>query len=159
MFDEELLLDSDDNLIESSESEPTLVKYDSKDSEQSKAYLKLLLNFFGERSVDDEIRMFHELDTVRLLESNGVYKGFIVYRIASNKVIYVRLLGILTKYRGAGLGRKMLDLFIEQIREEGKFNTVQLTVNSDSIAANHLYDNMGFKTVLKAEVRRMEFKL
>ena len=158
MFDDDILLDSDNNLVNPDDI-PVLVAYDSSDPVQSKEYMKMLLNFFGERTADDEIRMYHELDTVYLLKSEGVYKGFIVYRTATAKVMYVRLLGILTKYRRSGLGKEMLNLFVDQVKKEGKYTTLQLNVNGDNSAAVRLYDSIGFKTIMKAEVRRMEFKI
>ena len=47
-------------------------------------------------------------------------------------------------WRGKGLGQKLLNTFIEWIRQHEQVNKIELHVHSDNAAAIHLYKNAGF---------------
>jgi len=51
---------------------------------------------------------------------------------------------VLPKYRGHGLGRKMIDLLVTEARKFGEGN-VNLTCNPDRKSAVKLYEELGFK--------------
>lgn len=164
MFDEEILLDSDGNLIESTEPETVLIEYDSEDPKQNKSYLNLLLDFFNERYPDEEINMYHEAKNVFLLMYDGVYKGFVVYKPVSGDTAYIRILGVSSKYRGIGLGKTLVSSFVDIIKGSRNFNKIQLGVNEDNLVAISVYSKLGFKTILKAsdegrKFRKMELKI
>ena len=49
-----------------------------------------------------------------------------------------------TRYRGQGIGRKMMIWEIERAKANG-CGSMQLTTNSERIDAHHFYENLGFK--------------
>ena len=56
---------------------------------------------------------------------------------------FVARLGVVARYRGRGLGRQLLRAAIEAGREHG-FESVKLTVYSDTPDAEHIYRSEGF---------------
>jgi ribosomal protein S18 acetylase RimI-like enzyme len=57
--------------------------------------------------------------------------------------------------RGRGIGKKMLEAVLDQVEKKGNVVKVQLTVNSNRLAALSLYQSLGFVTVgqLKKELK------
>ena len=53
-------------------------------------------------------------------------------------------IALFQKYTGFGLGRLMLEILLDKIKEQG-FEQVELTVVGGNDRAYHLYENLGFK--------------
>ena len=60
------------------------------------------------------------------------------------------------KYRGAGLGRGLMEKLIELAKEK-KINYITLTSNPSRVAARKLYESLGFETC-ETEVFKLEIK-
>lgn len=59
---------------------------------------------------------------------------------------------VLFRHRGLGIGTRLLDRLIEEVRASGEFDSLQLDVNSEQTAAVALYRSAGFVTTDEAEV-------
>lgn len=57
------------------------------------------------------------------------------------------------KYRGRGIGKKLMQAAIDSLKESGAIH-IELTSNSQREAANRLYQNLGFKQI-KTNVYRL----
>ncbi len=55
-------------------------------------------------------------------------------------------MGVIGKYRGRGIGRRLTQTAIDKVRTLGA-NTLVLATSELLLAANHLYENMGFQHV------------
>lgn len=58
-------------------------------------------------------------------------------------------------YRGRSLGRELIDFAIDYVKKQGK-STLMLTSRPVRVAANHLYQSVGFQSK-QTNVYKMEF--
>jgi ribosomal protein S18 acetylase RimI-like enzyme len=102
------------------------------------------------RAVRDHLGDLAALDQVFVAEVDGVIAGFtaivvnlprldMYFAVATISDLYVD-----PKYRGQGLGRRLLDRAVSRIREAG-LHAVNLSVAAGNEAARKLYRSAGFR--------------
>jgi ribosomal protein S18 acetylase RimI-like enzyme len=65
---------------------------------------------------------------------------------------YVRRLGVHTGYRGQGIGRRLMEMCIEQARSNGE-KILGLHTSTIMPDARHIYDKLGFTQIRELESR------
>ncbi len=79
--------------------------------------------------------------------------GMVVYiyenKIKAKHIANIFGLYVSEKYRGMGIGKKLIDSVLEKIKENNAISKIKLTVNSEQKAALKLYESCGFKVVGK----------
>lgn len=78
-------------------------------------------------------------------ESDGKIIGFFCYSInTDDNTGFLRFVIVDRKKRGAGYGKKMLQLALQYAFDITGVNLVQLNVFEENIAAKHCYQKIGF---------------
>lgn len=104
-------------------------------------------------TTEDEINFIEEHnkseDALLILAYvNGEYAGNCSFegKSSSRRVKHRAGIGIalFQKYTGFGLGRLLLDILLQKIKEQG-FEQAELTVVDENDRAYHLYESIGFK--------------
>jgi ribosomal protein S18 acetylase RimI-like enzyme len=124
-------------------------------TESNESILKVLNSLL--RQLNPELTLMVESDLVEIIHSSCtnlfVLKDgdliigmvtLVVYKTPSGARGYVEDVVVDEKYRGKGLG-KMLILHTLTISKEMKLEYVGLTSRPEKIAANNLYQSLGFK--------------
>ena len=82
-------------------------------------------------------------------EENVAGVLFIVYRHIENpiqvtrNIIYIDSMAVDEKYRGKGIGHAFFD-FLKYLRDEKRYDGIELSVNAKNKAAYEMYLNCGF---------------
>jgi ribosomal protein S18 acetylase RimI-like enzyme len=90
----------------------------------------------------------HPASIVLLASVEGVFCGLLVAfenfsTFTASPMINIHDLIVLPEYRGKGVGRRLLQAVIE-IGEQKNGNRITLEVRTDNLAAQRLYQSMGF---------------
>jgi len=64
-------------------------------------------------------------------------------------VYYIRAITVVSKWRGHGLGRRLMQIAIENGRAGG-YNSFRVDVRADNTAARCLYEALGFVPIAEA---------
>lgn len=84
-----------------------------------------------------------EKDRIWVCEDEGRIIGFLLGMHRSNESAQLRYFLILPGYRGMGLGKKMMELFMEYLREKNYRHCYLWTTNQQATAA-FIYKKLGF---------------
>lgn len=82
-------------------------------------------------------------------EGNVVGVLFIIYRHIENpiqvtrNIIFIDSMAVDEKYRGKGIGHAFFD-FLKDLRDEKRYDGIELSVNAKNKAAYEMYLNCGF---------------
>jgi ribosomal protein S18 acetylase RimI-like enzyme len=82
-------------------------------------------------------------DRVWICEDEGRIVGFLLGMHRGDQVAQLRYFLLLSGYRGMGLGKKMMELFMEYLREENYRSCYLWTTNQQATAA-FIYKRLGF---------------
>ena len=82
---------------------------------------------------------------------DNIVKGFLMYSIRNydianqvkRTVYFVDAIAVDEKYRGQGIGHKLLD-YLKNIAKEKNLHTIELQVNAENKQAKEMYDKYGF---------------
>jgi ribosomal protein S18 acetylase RimI-like enzyme len=76
------------------------------------------------------------------------------------KVYFIELIGVLPKYRGKQIGRKLISWLLSKLLEDGLFPTkeLKLAVTVENVAALRLYKSLGFEVVNTLQYMRREIR-
>lgn len=69
---------------------------------------------------------------------------------------YVDALGVYERFRGRGIGKRLMELTEERAREAG-YRVVSLIVFADNTRAMNLYRSLGFQVVRRVDLAENEF--
>ena len=86
-----------------------------------------------------------EKDRVWVCERGSEKVGFLV-GMHRGEALQLRYFILLPEYRGMGLGKRLMDLFMEYVRERG-YSTAYLWTTNEQHAAVSLYTRYGFRSV------------
>lgn len=117
---------------------------------EDKKYLKDLLKQLTNKSLNFNTQFLidHSFSHCRVMEDDGKIMGFasLIIHPVPTKGLVARVEDVVVdeKYRGQGLGRKIMNDLIDIARKE-KIETINLTSNPKRIAARKLYKSLGFK--------------
>ncbi len=90
------------------------------------------------------------LEGLIIAEVDSEYAGFLYWFVGENpwfdpdvqKYAYITEIHVLEKYQGQGVGKKLLNYAIGQLKKET--NMIYITTTEDNAVARHLYENAGF---------------
>jgi len=114
------------------------------------------LDDYGELSdwtIEDWGKWFSRLTEAKnshliVAEDNGRLIGIVGCKgVEHKRAAHVATLvgvGVLPKYRGKGIGRKMLEKMIAWVKNKTKVERLQLTVYADNLTAIRFYEKLGF---------------
>jgi peptidyl-dipeptidase Dcp len=85
-------------------------------------------------------------DAVWICEHKDRIIGFLLLMHRENKVAQLRYFILLPEYRGLGLGKKLLDLFMEFLKEKN-YSSAYLWTTNEQVEAASLYTKYGFVPV------------
>jgi len=85
-----------------------------------------------------------ELDRVWICEDNEKIIGFLLLMNRGNNTAQLRYFYIDAEYRGAGLGKKLMELFMEFLKDKG-YQSCYLWTTHEQQTAAALYKRWGFK--------------
>ncbi|MBT1711170.1 GNAT family N-acetyltransferase [Fulvivirgaceae bacterium PWU5] len=94
------------------------------------------------------------VDRVWICEHQGRIVGFLLLMHRAHKTAQLRYFLLDREYRGIGLGRKLMDLYMSFLQEVG-YSAAYLWTTDDLPAAAHLYMSYGF--TLTEEKESMSF--
>ncbi len=135
-------------LINSAVEEGAFIKADRKfNSKEEKKWLREVLKKIKEKKA-----------VMLVAEVNGKVVGNCSINKGKYSKSHVGTLGILIKkeFRGLGIGKRLMQLAIEEARKKLKIEIVVLTLFSVNKIAHHLYRKLGFKEfgVLRKGLKR-----
>lgn len=138
-----------------------LVEYDPRKPLHQHLLKHLVFDFLDINTSDAESDKYLNDAKAYLLEKQGSYVAFLIYKPLDNKptVAYIRLFGVDSTERRKGYGFTLLMGFINVCRRSGIYKYIQLAVNEDNPVAIALYEQVGFKVVNRGEFLRMELSL
>jgi peptidyl-dipeptidase Dcp len=87
-----------------------------------------------------------EKDCVWICEHNNSIIGFLLLMHRENNAAQLRYFILLPEYRGIGLGKKLMDLYMTWLKERNYHSSYLWTTNEQTAAAE-LYKRYGFKLV------------
>lgn len=87
-----------------------------------------------------------EVSRVAVDSATGNRVGVLIASEIADGAGHIGQISILPSYQGRGIGRKMIDLVMSDLREEG-YETVSLAVTAANKSALHLYESCGFRTI------------
>lgn len=87
-----------------------------------------------------------EKDRVWICEHNNRIIGFLLLMHRENNSAQLRYFILMPEYRGIGLGKKLMDLYISCLRE-WRYSTCYLWTTNEQTAAAELYKKYGFQLV------------
>ncbi|KAI5170355.1 hypothetical protein PAEPH01_1363, partial [Pancytospora epiphaga] len=74
--------------------------------------------------------------------------GFVKSEVLeSNSVVSICVLCVSIIHRRRGIGRKLVELTIDEVKSRGIYNSIELYVSTGNIVAIQLYESFGFKSV------------
>lgn len=82
-------------------------------------------------------------DRVWICEDNGHIIGFLLGMHRDEQTVQLRFFILLPGYRGMGLGKKLMELFMEYLREK-KYNRCYLWTTNQQATAAFIYKRLGF---------------
>lgn len=82
-------------------------------------------------------------DRVWICEDKGKIIGFLLGMHRENNTAQLRYFILSPEYRGLGLGRKLMELFMEYLREN-KYSACYLWTTNEQESAANLYKRFGF---------------
>mgnify|MGYP000721559663 CR=1 FL=1 len=85
-----------------------------------------------------------EMDRVWICEDNNRIIGFLLGMHRENQALQLRYFILLPEYRGIGLGKKLMELYMEFLREKNYRSTYLWTTHEQETAAL-LYKRFGFE--------------
>ena len=85
-----------------------------------------------------------EIDRVWICEHDNRIVGFLLLMHRENRVAQLRFFFIEPEYRGIGLGKKLMELYMDFLREKGYMSSYLWTTDELPSAAS-LYKRHGFK--------------
>lgn len=85
-----------------------------------------------------------EKDRVWICEDEGQIIGFLLGMHRSEQIAQLRFFILLPGYRGMGLGKKLMELFMEYLREK-KYQSCYLWTTNQQATAAFIYKRMGFE--------------
>ena len=89
-------------------------------------------------------------DCIWICEHNNSIVGFLLLMHRENHAAQLRYFIILPEYRGIGLGKKLMDLFITWLNEHD-YRSAYLWTTNEQLAAASLYKKYGFSLVEEHE--------
>lgn len=92
------------------------------------------------------------MDRVWICEHNQKMIGFLLLQHREDSTAQLRYFYLEKKYRGIGLGKKLMNLFMEFSKEAG-YRSAYLWTTHELDAAAHLYKKHGFKLTESKESR------
>jgi len=84
------------------------------------------------------------------------YISAFLHKNAIQNSLYLNSLAVFEKYRGKGVGKKLLDFVIKNAKKK-KFSSVLLHVWSDNVKAIDLYQQTGFNIIEHIDIQRQPF--
>ena len=89
-------------------------------------------------------------------EDNGKYIGMVnaVINHAEEKALIQHMYVDAKDYRGQGIGRQLLEVLIQKLKDRGDIKKAELAVLETQTPAIRLYESLGFQKVGEAEARR-----
>lgn len=85
-----------------------------------------------------------EKDRVWVCEHHNSIVGFLLLMHREDTTAQLRFFILLPAYRGTGLGRKLMELFMQWIRDHG-YRCAYLWTTNEQTAAAELYKKFGFR--------------
>jgi peptidyl-dipeptidase Dcp len=85
-----------------------------------------------------------DLDRAWVCEHDNKIVGFVLLMHRENKTAQLRYFYLEPEYRGIGLGKKLMDLYMEFLKEKG-YQSSYLWTTHELYAAASLYTRHGFK--------------
>jgi len=85
-------------------------------------------------------------DRVWICEHNNSIIGFLLLMHRENNAAQLRYFILLPAYRGIGLGKKLMDLYMDWLKEHNYSNSYLWTTNEQQAAAE-LYKKYGFRLI------------
>jgi ribosomal protein S18 acetylase RimI-like enzyme len=82
-------------------------------------------------------------DRVWICEDEGRIIGFLLGMHRGEEVVQLRFFILLPGYRGMGLGKKLMEFFMEYLREK-KFRSCYLWTTNQQATAAFIYKRLGF---------------
>ncbi len=136
-----------------------LVEYDPRKPLHQHLLKHLVFDFLDIDTSDAESDKYLNDAKAYLLEKQGSYVAFLIYKPLDNKptVAYIRAFGVESNERRKGYGFALLLGFIDACRRSGSYKYVQLAVNEENPAAIALYEQVGFKVVKRGEDEGRKF--
>jgi ribosomal protein S18 acetylase RimI-like enzyme len=83
-------------------------------------------------------------DRVWICEDGGKIIGFLLGMHRSEEIAQLRFFILLPGYRGMGLGKKLMEFFMEYLREK-KFRSCYLWTTNQQATAAFIYKKLGFE--------------
>ena len=136
-----------------------LVEYDQRKLLHRDALKRLVFDFLDIKTGDDESDKYLNNAKAYLLEKQGSYVAFLIYKPLDRKphVAYIRAFGVDSNERRKSYGFTLLLGFIDACRRSGVYHYVQLAVAEENTAAIALYEQVGFKVVKQGEDEGRKF--
>ncbi len=78
------------------------------------------------------------------IQSNGETVGIFFW--SSEKEAMIEAIGVLPQFRGKKIGKKAIQLFLKQLKENNR-NNVYLTVSDNNVSAKKCYESLGFREI------------
>ncbi len=76
-------------------------------------------------------------------------QGFIEFQVVSQNEMRLCRVAISPHYRGQGLGKKLVQLSIDKIKQGSRYQIVTLAVFRENVSASYCYRSIGFTEVDK----------
>ncbi len=136
-----------------------LVKYDQKKVLHRDALRSLVFDFLDIETEDDESNKYLRDAEAYLLEKQGSYVAFLIYKPLDRKpyVAYIRAFGVDSNERRKSYGFTLLLGFIDACRRSDVYHYVQLAVAEENTAAIALYEQVGFTVTKRGEDEGRKF--
>ena len=87
-----------------------------------------------------------EVSRVAVDSATGNRVGVLIASEIADGAGHVGQISILPSHQGRGIGRRMIDLVMSDLQDEG-YETISLAVTSANTSALHLYESCGFRTI------------
>jgi len=102
---------------------------------------------FNSSALDEILNSISTKLFVALVEHNivGTYT-LVIFRIPTGATARIEDVVVEEKWRGKGVGKKMMKHAIELVKKEGIFK-IELTSHHSRIEANKLYQSLGFEQI------------
>lgn len=140
--------------------QPTVVIYDPADPKQAKAFLELLLDFYGVETADDEVQKRLQSPNVKLLKVRNEYKAFLIYKLLDEgSKVHITNFGVHSDARKKGYGETLLKAFIAECRVHPEHKRIGLAVRANNIPAKALYKKLGFKVIKHGKEGSIDFEV
>ncbi len=88
-------------------------------------------------------------DLILIAEKNNKIAGFVMGVLSSEDSGRILVLFVDKKYRGLGIGKKLMQAIIKKLTARYGVREISLEVHEKNIAAISLYESLGFKKVKK----------